>query len=177
MFRNQGCDGVPADQAEAVDRMIGAFMASRLPPAIQLLLGRKNPIGAYEFLTRRLARAISNDSLYAYYDEYYGEPFRARLARMCATQSIVETLRSITLLDAIVLYRLSDATAWLEGLARQDPEAKAYAIDDVAEMYAVEPGRALLVAQTDADREALVAGGVAPGLVLKVDDLLRQYAL
>jgi glycosyltransferase involved in cell wall biosynthesis len=177
MFRNVGCDGVPPDQAAAVAEMIGGFMASRLPPAIQLLLGRKNPIGAYEFLARRLARGINNDSLYAYYDEFYGEPFRERLPRMCAIQSIVETLRSITLLDAIVLYRLPGAAAWMAGLASHDADIRSYTLDDVAEIDAVESGRALMVTGTDADREALVASGVAPGLVLKVDELLRQYAL
>jgi glycosyltransferase involved in cell wall biosynthesis len=182
MFRNVGVDGVPADQAPAVAEMIARFLTERLPPAIQLLLGRKNPIGAYEFLTRRLARGINNDSLYAYYDEFYGEPFRELLARMAAMQSVAETFASMTLLTAVVLCRLSDSPTWAAGLANQVTPVPTHILDNVASVQALDPGRVLpgrvlFVTESAADRDALIADGVAPGLVLRLENLLRQFTL
>ena len=177
VFRNTGCDGVPPDQAPALAEMVGAFMMGRLPSAIDLLLGRKNPIGAYEFLTRRLAHGISNDSLYAKYDQFYGEPFRERLARVAAMQSVAETFASITPLSAVVLFRLPDSASFAAYLANQVATVPTHILDDVASVQALEPGRVLFVTESMADRDALIAEGVTPGLVLRLENLLRQFTL
>jgi|HubBroStandDraft_4_1064222.scaffolds.fasta_scaffold67609_2 glycosyltransferase involved in cell wall biosynthesis len=177
IFKNMGCEGVPPDQVPVVAEMIGRFMTERLPPAIQLLCGRKNYIGAYEYLTRRLARGINNDDLYAFYSDFYRADFRERLARLAASQSIAETFAAVTPLSAVALYKLPDGPSWAADLAGQNTPPLVHVMDDFATVRALEPGRVLFVTDAAADRDALLAEGVAPGLVLRLEHLLLQFTI
>ncbi len=180
IFKNMGCEGVPADQVPVVAEMIGRFMTERLPPAIQLLCGRKNYIGAYEYLTRRLARGINNDDLYAFYSDFYRADFRERLARLARLAEYYPPRRSPRLRRSAPSRSTSCRMA---RPGRRTWRARTRLrwctlMDDFATVrLRLNRGASYFVTDAAADRDALLAEGVAPGLVLRLEHLLLQFTI
>jgi hypothetical protein len=113
----------------------------------------------------------------AEYYVHYGDGFRRRLTRQAAMQSVVETFKSITMLHAIVLYRVNDCDDLMGYLSDLGGDIEIQVVDALESLPALEPGRVLAVTQSHVDRAELVIRGFPPGLVLKLEDLFQQFTL
>ncbi len=156
-------------RAEALS-MINNFLLARLEVAARLSRARKDFIGAHEFQSRVILWANKVRATDV-------ERWEAQNLLMASVQAIVALFTHNTNMETLVLCGFDDAKGLRSGLELLDPDLPfdERTVDEV--LAAPDRDRLLVVILYDEDRGRLLEGGVLPGHVVWIDDVIRDFRI
>lgn len=168
-FRHLGIAGVPKAQVEVLQKMILDYNVEQLGLCVRLLMFMKNYRGAYEFTVRQQANGAC--------DEAQAAEVRSLLIGQASAQALVETFESISILEEIAIMGVANADQLIERVGEQRPKLciRRLTLDSLADVQY--PDRTLVLVGEGDERQALLAAGFLPGLIVRESDLNRLFTL